>query len=149
VSGIICGFAGSRARVRLFYTHCNFTREHNVKPAPVLVGTNTNPYPHPTGFLPAGKRVICARCHPYSPELAPPRQPPPAAVDPPRRQPPHPNSDHPSTLGEPTVTPHRLPGRERGRLAGIRPAPPPPTAEGINCTSLIFCRGLGDKFHLL
>jgi hypothetical protein len=102
VSGIICGFAGSRARVRLFYTHCNFTREHNVKPAPVLVGTNTNPYPHPTGFLPAGKRVICARCHPYSPELAPPRQPPPAAVDPPRRQPPHPNSDHPSTLGEPT-----------------------------------------------
>jgi hypothetical protein len=52
MSGIIYGFAGSRARVRLFYTRCNFTRGHNVKPAPVPVGTNTNPYPHPTGFLP-------------------------------------------------------------------------------------------------
>jgi hypothetical protein len=55
MSGIICGFAGSRARVRIFYTRCNFSRRHNVKPAPVPVGTNTNPYPRPTGFCPPAR----------------------------------------------------------------------------------------------
>jgi hypothetical protein len=79
------------------------------------------------------------------------RRPPsiPHAVDPPRRQPLRPNSDHPSSLGELLVESHRLPGREHHQLAGIRPATPPPTVEGPNCTSLILCRGLGDKFHLL
>jgi hypothetical protein len=29
------------------------------------MGTNSHPNPHPIGFLPAGTRVKCARCHPY------------------------------------------------------------------------------------
>jgi hypothetical protein len=56
--------SGSRARVEVFYARCNFARGYNVKPAPVPVGRKRNPYPRPIGFLPAGTRVICARCHP-------------------------------------------------------------------------------------
>jgi hypothetical protein len=39
-----------------------------------------------------------------------------------------PDSSYPQGLGERVVKPHYLPGRERRRLAGIRPAPPPPQA---------------------
>ena len=34
------------------------------------MGTNSNPDSRPSGFLPAGTRVICTRCHPYSQGLA-------------------------------------------------------------------------------
>ena len=57
--------AGSWARVRYFHTRKFFTRGHKIKPAPVSVGTKWYLYPHPNGFLAAGMRVICTRCHPY------------------------------------------------------------------------------------
>jgi hypothetical protein len=49
-----------------------------------------------------------------------------------------PNSAHLQALGEHVVVPHRFPGREHGRLAGIRPAPPPPHAEALNANPLVF-----------
>jgi hypothetical protein len=58
----------------------------------------------------------------------PPWLPPPVLTVRPRRRVPHPNSGHPQALGEHMVVPHRFPGRERGQLAGIRSAPPPPHA---------------------
>jgi hypothetical protein len=58
----------------------------------------------------------------------PPRPPSPVFTVRPRRRVPRPNSGHPQALGEHMVVPHRFLGRERGRLAGIRSAPPPPHA---------------------
>jgi hypothetical protein len=63
----------------------------------------------------------------------PPRTPPSAIVVRPLRQLLRPNSSHPQALGEHVVVPHRFPGRERGRLVGIRPAPPPPHGQGPDC----------------
>jgi hypothetical protein len=60
----------------------------------------------------------------------PPRPPPPASVVCPRRRDFRPNTGHPQALGEPTDVPRRFPGQERGRLAGIWSAPPPPMAKG-------------------
>jgi hypothetical protein len=34
----ICGFVGMRARVRLFHTHCIFTRRYKMKPVPSPMG---------------------------------------------------------------------------------------------------------------
>lgn len=52
MSMITHGFAGLRARIRDFWAHYIFTRGHNIKPAPVPVGTKKNPYPYSIGFLP-------------------------------------------------------------------------------------------------
>jgi hypothetical protein len=49
-----------------------------------------------------------------------------------------PNSGHPQGLGEHVVVPHCFPCRERGRLAGIRPAPPPPHAKALIPNPRIF-----------
>jgi hypothetical protein len=61
----------------------------------------------------------------------------------PRRSHPRANPALPRALGDQVFVPHRLPSRECGRLTGIRPAPPPPTAEGPNCIALFLCRGPG------
>jgi hypothetical protein len=61
----------------------------------------------------------------------PPRPPPPAIIMRPLRQLLRPSFGHPQALGEHVVTPHSLPGRERRRLAGIRPVPPPFHARGL------------------
>jgi hypothetical protein len=68
----------------------------------------------------------------------PSRPPPPAIVVRPLRQLLRPNSGHPQALGEHVVVPHRFPDQERGRLAGIRPAPPPPMAEGHIASPHVF-----------
>jgi hypothetical protein len=52
--------------------------------------------------------------------------PPPTVAARPRRSRPRSNPGFHRALGEHVVMPHRLPGRERGRLASIRPVPPPP-----------------------
>jgi len=57
----VCGYAGTSTA---FLNPQNFTRRVQMKTAPVPVGTNPNPDPRPSGFLPAGTRVICTRCHP-------------------------------------------------------------------------------------
>jgi hypothetical protein len=61
----------------------------------------------------------------------PPRPPPPTIAVHPLRQLLRPNAGHPQALGEHVVVPHRFPGWERGWLAGIRPAPPPPHAKAL------------------
>jgi hypothetical protein len=61
--------------------------------------------------------------------IAPPLpepQPAGAVTARPRRSRPRSNPGFHRALGEHVVMPHRLPGRERGRLASIRPVPPPP-----------------------
>jgi hypothetical protein len=70
--------------------------------------------------------------------VAPPRLPPPAPVVCPRRRDLHPNTGHPQALGEPTDVPRHFPGRERSRLAGIWPAPPPPTDKGRIASPLLI-----------
>jgi hypothetical protein len=60
----------------------------------------------------------------------PPWSPPLVLAVCPRRRIPRLNSGYPQALGEHVVTPHSLPGRERRRLAGIRPVPPPFHARG-------------------
>jgi hypothetical protein len=57
----VCGFAGTG-------TTFSYPREKPVglRIKPVPTGTNSHPNPHPIGFLPAGTRVKCARCHPYT-----------------------------------------------------------------------------------
>jgi hypothetical protein len=70
----------------------------------------------------------------------PPRPPPPAITVRPRRQLLRPDFGHPQALGEHAVMPHCLPCRERRRLAGIGPAPPPPQAKGpIARSSFLGC----------
>jgi hypothetical protein len=59
------GYAVLRARVQHFHTHEKKHVGLRIKPVPVPTGTNSHPNPHPIGFLPAGMRVKCARCHPY------------------------------------------------------------------------------------
>jgi hypothetical protein len=49
-----------------------------------------------------------------------------------------PNFVHLQALGEHVVVPHRFPGRKRGWLAGIRPAPPPPHAKALIANPLVF-----------
>jgi hypothetical protein len=61
---------------------------------------------------------------------APPRPPPPVSAVCPCRRDLRPNTGRPRAPGEPTDVPRRFPDRERGRLAGIWPAPPPPMAKG-------------------
>jgi hypothetical protein len=58
------GYAGLRARVQHFHTHEKKPVGLRIKPVPVPTDTNSHPNPHPIGFLPAGTRVKCARCHP-------------------------------------------------------------------------------------
>jgi hypothetical protein len=57
----VCGFAATG-------TIFLYMREKHVglriKPAPIHAGINSHPNPHHIGFLPAGTRVKCARCHP-------------------------------------------------------------------------------------
>jgi hypothetical protein len=67
-------------------------------------------------------RVVAGAAPPWPPLSAP--------VVRPRRRDLRPNTGHPRALGVPTDVPRRFPGRERGRLAGIWPAPPPPMAKG-------------------
>jgi hypothetical protein len=54
--------------------------------------------------------------------VEPPRPLPPVLAVRPRRRVLRPNSRHPQALSEHMVVPHCFPGRERGWLAGIRPA---------------------------
>jgi hypothetical protein len=68
----------------------------------------------------------------------PPRPLPSVVAVRPRRRVIHPNTSHPQALGEPTDVPCRFPGRERGRLAGIWPAPPPPMAKGRIASPQLF-----------
>jgi hypothetical protein len=65
------GYAGLRARVQHFHTHEKKPVGLRIKPVPVPTGTNLHPNLHPIGFLPAGTRVKCARCHPYTRALLP------------------------------------------------------------------------------
>jgi hypothetical protein len=83
-------------------------------------------------FDPVGPiRVACSPSRALAvARTEPPRPPPPAIAMRPLRQLLRPNSGHPQALGEHVVVPHRFPDQERGRLAGIRLAPPPPMAEG-------------------
>jgi hypothetical protein len=55
----------------------------------------------------------------------------------PRRRDLRPDAGHPQALGEPADMPRRFPGRERGRLAGIWPAPQPPMAKGRIASPLL------------
>jgi hypothetical protein len=59
----------------------------------------------------------------------------------PRRRLLRPDFGYPQALGERVVKPHYLPGLERRRLAGIRPAPPPPHAKDPIARSSFFLRG--------
>jgi hypothetical protein len=70
----------------------------------------------------------------------PPRPPPSVLAVRPRRRVLCPNTGHPQALGEPTDVPRRFPGPERGRLAGIWPAPPPPMAKGQIASPQLFLR---------
>jgi hypothetical protein len=115
--------------------HC---RRRRSTPSSGRSRCNPSPLVHSLGSITHPRLARCPAQPPPHRHPESPRQPPPAAVDPPRRQPLRPHSDHPSTLGEHLVGPHRLPRRERGRLTGILPVPPPPTAEGLNCLALIL-----------
>lgn len=58
----VCGF---EAHVQLFYTRDKKKVVGlRIKPASMLVSINTYTNPHPIGFLLAGTRIKCARCHP-------------------------------------------------------------------------------------
>jgi hypothetical protein len=70
----------------------------------------------------------------------PPRPPPPALAVRPRRRLLCPNFGHPQALGERVVELHYLPDRERHRLTGNRPEPPPPHAKDPIARPQIFPR---------
>jgi hypothetical protein len=100
------------------------------------------------GALETGAAIRCSALHIPHQRRSLPRAPPPAVAARPRRSCPRSNPGLPRALGEHVVVSHRLPGRERGRLTRIRPAPPPPMVEGPNCESKFLSRGLVAKMHV-
>jgi hypothetical protein len=77
----------------------------------------------------------CLAKSPTCRRTEPTRPPPPAIAVRPLRQLLRPNSGRPQALGEQVDVSHHFPGRERGRLAGIRLPPPPPHGRGPDCNS--------------
>jgi hypothetical protein len=95
---------------------------------------------HSLGLARAQALAHCPAKSPPRRQPEPPRPPPPATTACPRRSRLRSNLGHPCTLGEHVVVPDCLPGRERGRLAGIRPAPPSSHAQRPNCKALLLSR---------
>jgi hypothetical protein len=83
-----------------------------------------------SSLLPRNPRSLsrhrCSALHLPRRSRSPPRPPSPTVAAHPRQSRPRSNPGLPRAQIEHVVVPHRHPGRERGRLAGIRPAPPPP-----------------------
>jgi hypothetical protein len=96
----------------------------NLPPRPSLVRLTFLAYS--LGALETCAAILCSALHLPCRSRNPPWASPPAVVARPHRSCPRSNPILPRALGEHVVVPHRLPGRERGRLVGIRPAPPPP-----------------------
>jgi hypothetical protein len=89
---------------------------------------SNHPYPFPRLHRPP--HVACCPGRAIAVAGAEPLQPPQAALAVrPRRRLLRPNFGYPQALGERVVEPHYLPSRERRRLDGIRPEPPPPHAK--------------------
>jgi hypothetical protein len=91
------------------------------------------PSDHPLGHAVALGLTHCLAKSPTRRRTEPPRLPPPAIAVRSLRQILRPNSGYPQALGEQVAVAHRFSGRERGRLAGIRPEPPPPHGQGPDC----------------
>jgi hypothetical protein len=102
--------------------HCRPPMNSPPRPSPVRLTFLA----YSLGALETCAAIRCSALHLPRRSRSPPRVPPPAVVARPRRSYPRSNPGLPRALGEHVIVPHRLPGRERGRLAGIRPAPPPP-----------------------
>jgi hypothetical protein len=126
--------------------HCHSTAPSAPPPSsctpPCLPRSSNHPCPFPRPY----RTVTChllsrpspCRCRSRAAAAAaagPRRAPTPSRSPPQLRSPPGP-SEH-------TVVPRRFPDRERSRLAGIRPAPPPPHGQGPDCkppiSSRVFC----------
>jgi hypothetical protein len=55
-----------RARIAIFVARKALSSGFRFVPAPVPAGKEWCLYPRPSGLIPAGTRVFCARCHLYS-----------------------------------------------------------------------------------
>jgi hypothetical protein len=117
----------------LLRRHCHAAAPSAPPPsssAPYCLPRSSNrPYP----FFRPYKAVACYLLSRTSRVVAgaePPRPPPSVLAARPHLRVLRPNTGHSQALGEPTDVPRHFPGRERGRLAGIWPAPPPPMAKG-------------------
>jgi hypothetical protein len=110
--------------------HPRRRRRAALPPASHDRATTHAPFLHPIG---PSRATRCPGRGPVAAGAEPPRLPSPVFTACPCRRVLRPDSGHPQALGEHMVVPHRFPGREHGRLAGIRPAPPPPHGQGPDC----------------
>jgi hypothetical protein len=115
----------------------NPRRRHRAAPLPAFRGQATVPIPSLEPIEPSHTTCCPGRAHAIA-GTEPPWPPPSVPTARPRRCVLRPNSGHPLAIGEPKVVPRRFPGRERGRLAGIWPAPPPPMAKGYIARPELF-----------
>jgi hypothetical protein len=114
--------------------HCRPPVNSRPRPCPVRLTFLT----YSLGALETCAATRCSSLHLPHRSCSPPRPPPPVIAARPRRSRPCSNPGLPHTLSEHVVVTHRLPGRERGRLTGIRPAPPPPMPKAPIARPLSF-----------
>jgi hypothetical protein len=116
--------------------HCRSTAPSAPPPssfaAPCFPWPSDRPYPFPRPYRTFTCHLL-SRSGPYRRRSRAAAAPPPVFAVRPRRRVSRPNSGHPQALGEHMVMPHHFPGREHGRLAGIRPVPPPSHGRGPDC----------------
>jgi hypothetical protein len=121
----------------LLHRHCHAAAPSVPPPsssAPSCLPRSSNrPYP----FLRTYKVAACHLLSRPSPRRCRSRATAAASVGPRRASTPA-CSPPQQALGEPTVVPRRFPSQERGRLAGIWPAPPPPMAKGRIASPKLF-----------